>query len=73
MSDKHAYLIIASGQFNVLKKLISCLDYADNDIYLHIDKKCKIENNEFAELCKYSELYFIERMKVSWGGQVLLR
>ena len=39
MNEKHAYLIIAHTQFELLDVLLELLDYAENDIYLHIDKK----------------------------------
>ena len=38
---KHAYLIIAHQNWEQLKTLIGMLDYIDNDIYIHIDKKAK--------------------------------
>lgn len=40
---KHAYLIMAHNDIPLLRKLIEILDYPDNDIYLHIDKKCTEE------------------------------
>lgn len=36
---RHAYLIIAHNEFEVLKLLIECLDDSRNDIYIHFDKK----------------------------------
>lgn len=36
---KHAYLIIAHNEFDLLQKLISVLDDERNDIFIHIDKK----------------------------------
>ena len=36
---KHAYLIMAHNEWDMLNKLIQALDYPNNDIYLHIDKK----------------------------------
>jgi hypothetical protein len=38
---KHAFLILAHHEFGLLQTLISCLDDARNDIYVHIDKKVK--------------------------------
>lgn len=34
---KHAYLIMAHGNWMILKKLIMLLDSDFNDIYLHVD------------------------------------
>lgn len=36
---KHAYLIIAHHEFEVLKRLVEALDDERNDIYIHFDKK----------------------------------
>ena len=42
MADRHAYLILAYKNTYVLQKTIRLLDYEDNDIYFHIDKKADI-------------------------------
>ncbi len=38
---KHACLILAHHEFELLQTLIACLDDERNDIYVHIDKKVK--------------------------------
>lgn len=38
---KHAYLIMAHGEWGLLRTLIGCLDDPRNDIYVHIDAKVK--------------------------------
>jgi hypothetical protein len=40
---KHAYLIMAHNEWDMLNKLIQALDYPNNDIYLHIDKKADLK------------------------------
>lgn len=40
-SMKHAYLIMAHHEFEVLGKLVQALDDERNDIYIHFDKKVK--------------------------------
>lgn len=62
---KHAYLIIAHNEFEVLKRLVSALDDVRNDIYVHIDKKVKT----MPELhVKLSGLYVLDkRIDVRWG------
>lgn len=37
--NRHAYLIMAHNQFDLLKKIISLLDFEGHDFYIHIDKK----------------------------------
>ena len=63
---KHAYLIIAHNEFNVLKELIKAIDYIDNDIYIHFDKKV----TDVPELTtEYSSLFVIKnRIDVRWGS-----
>lgn len=70
IKNKHAYLIIAHNEFELLKVLLSMLDYENNDIYLHVDIKAgNIEQNEFLNCVKKSKIYFIEpRMDVQWGN-----
>lgn len=66
---KHAYLIEAHNNRNQLETLLKCLDYKNNDIFIHIDAKSK----DFKDLdtnnpLKYSKLIMINSMNVSWGG-----
>ena len=66
---KHAYLIVAHNQFNLLKKQIKLIDYPLNDIYLHIDKKVKdFDFEEIKGIVKKSKLHIVSRNKVGWGG-----
>ena len=63
---KHAYLIIAHNEFEVLELLISSLDNEKNDIYVHFDQKIKKVPNLNA---KKSILYILEkRIDVRWGN-----
>lgn len=65
---KHAYLIMAHNEFDILEKLISLLDYEFNDIYVHIDKKVKnFDFSYFKCLVKKSNIYFINSINVRWG------
>lgn len=62
---RHAYLIIAHHEFEVLEQLVLALDDVRNDIYIHFDKKIKD-----CPLIKtqYSHLYILEkRIDISWG------
>lgn len=66
---KHAYLIMAHGNFEYLKKLIESLDDPRNDVFIHIDKKANF--NDFNILKKdiyYSAIYYIEQRNVKWAG-----
>lgn len=62
---KHAYLIIAHNEFDVLKLLISLLDDERNDIYVHFDKKVRTLPYLKA---KQSRLFVLkDRVDVRWG------
>lgn len=62
---KHAYLIIAHNELELLKNLISILDDERNDIYIHFDAKL----NKLPELSvSKSKLYILEkRINVCWA------
>lgn len=65
---KHAYLIAAHNQFNLLCRLLSTLDDINNDIYLHIDIKAgDIDFSDFSKCVKYSKLHFLDRKDITWG------
>jgi hypothetical protein len=62
---KHAYLIIAHNEFEVLKKLLRMLDDPRNDVFLHFDRKVK-QIPEVEML--HSKLYILDnRVDVRWG------
>lgn len=69
MNDKHAYLIMAHNQFELLKILIKSLDFYKNDIFLHIDEKAgTIDYEQFYKCVKESKLYILnKRLNVMWG------
>lgn len=63
--NKHAYLIIAHNEFEILKLLVNALDDVRNDIYIHFDAKCNIlPNLECKEACLY---ILDDRIDVHWG------
>ena len=66
---KHAYLIMAHTQPELLKKLLKMLDDERNDIYLHIDSKAKdYPLDEVAAVLQKSKCIFTERTDVKWGS-----
>ena len=67
--NRHAYLIMAHNQFNLLKKIISLLDFEGHDFYIHIDKKSVDFNlSDFEGAAKKSNIIFIDRRDTVWGG-----
>ena len=66
---KHAYLIMAHNEFELLEKLLILLDDKRNDIYLHIDKKVKnFDFDRYSSLVKKAKLFYTKRMDVKWGS-----
>ena len=57
---KHAYMIMAHHEPMLLSYLIKKLDHSDNDIYIHIDKKSFLKDEDFSSLCEKSKIYFVE-------------
>ena len=62
---KHAWLIIAHNEFEVLQRLVSMLDAPESDFYIHYDKKLKALPNITAE--KGSVTILKNRLDVRWG------
>ena len=62
MNNKHAYLIMAHNEFDILEKLLLLLDDSRNDIYIHIDLKVKNFNFKYyKDLINKSKVEFIKR------------
>lgn len=64
---RHAYLIMAHNQPELLKKILSALDHPDNDFFLHIDAKSSMVPEEFRECIQKGRIYFTERVSVVWA------
>ena len=62
---KHAYLILAHHEFDLLRTLIRCIDDPRNDIYVHIDKKAGALPELYADKAALHVLP--ERIDVRWG------
>lgn len=65
---KFAYLIMAHNNPEQLRILLSSLDYIENEIYLHIDKKNDdINIQEMREQIKNAKIYIYKTFAVYWG------
>lgn len=65
---KHAYLILAHDNSEVLLALLAALDHPRNDIYIHLDRRTKKLNADLLrKACKNSTLFFAQPNKVHWG------
>ena len=67
--DKHAYLIIAHNEPEVLRTLLAALDDVRNDIFVHIDRRaCSVYESVKDYKPKHSTLVFLEHpIAVYWG------
>jgi len=70
---KHAFLIIAHNELKILNILLTMLDDSRNDVYLHLDKKWKLNIQNLYHPQK-AQLFFIKkRLDVRWGDISLIR
>lgn len=66
--NKHAFCIMAHGNWEQLQMLINALDDVRNDIFLHIDKKTLNSYNRFGGgQTQQSSLYLIDSLDVRWS------
>lgn len=66
---KHAYMIMAHNNFDILIEILKALDHERNDVFIHIDSKVSnVPEKELRAAIHKGKLYFIPRMCVSWGG-----
>lgn len=67
--NKHAYLVIAHHQFDLLKRILKLLDHPNHDFYIHIDVKATdFSADEFLGITRFGNIHFVERKNVVWGG-----
>jgi hypothetical protein len=67
-ASRHAYLITAYNNFEVVENLLRSIDDSRNDIYIHIDGSVKdFDSTELRQNCKISTVTFVPRVNVHWG------
>ena len=62
---KHAYLILAHNEFEVLERLLQAIDDERNDIYIHFD--CKMSHYPDCRTSHARLIILTERIDVRWG------
>lgn len=68
VEDKHAYCIMAHGNWKQLQMLVNVIDDGRNDIYLHIDAKSLDDYNKSGGVkTKFSGLILTESIDVRWS------
>lgn len=72
MTLKHAFLIMAHGDWDQLQLLLQQIDYPNHDIFIHIDQKQKKFPKTALELStRFSKVHVFSKYKVFWGGYSL--
>ncbi len=68
---RHAYLILAHNEFEVLERLVKALDDERNDIFIHIDKRVM----PLPQLSRnHGKLVLLKnRIKTYWGDSSLMK
>jgi len=65
---RHAYLIMAHGNFPILEKQLRFLDSENADFFIHIDAKVRsFDFERFIAIPRRSRVTFVDRVRVSWG------
>lgn len=64
---KHAYLIMAHDNVDILNVLLHLLDDKRNDVYLHIDKKSSIDLDKIYRPTISNFYLLSNRINVKWG------
>lgn len=68
---KHAFLIMAHGNYSLLSRLIKKLDHEDNTVFIHIDAKSAFTDEDqqlLKQSCHHSQVHLIRRYRITWGG-----
>lgn len=69
MTPRHAFLIIAHGDYDILEMEISLLDHERSDIYILIDKKSPMPSLPGPGKKMKGGLFFLkERIDIRWGA-----
>lgn len=63
---RHAWLIIAHNEFDILQRLVSALDASECSFFIHIDKKVKTIPTINAK--QGEVVYLTNRIDVRWGS-----
>ena len=59
---KHAFLITAYNEPEILKHELKMLDHAKVDVFIHIDKKADLSTFDFLQnICKKSHVYVVDK------------
>ena len=64
---RHAFLIIAHNNPEILYAQLEILDSVDVDFYFHLDAKMKVNKLDLESHALKSKIYYIKPKKIRWG------
>lgn len=64
---RHAYLIIAHNNPEILYAQVELLQQAGTDFYYHLDSRMNFDRRKLVELAKDSKITFVKSKKIQWG------
>lgn len=73
MDKKHAYIIFAHNEPEILRTLLRMLTDDRNDIFLHVDARSRLLDEVMVEIKKDGSAILLPRVKVHWGAVSLVR
>lgn len=65
---RHAYLIIAHNNPEILYAQLELLQQDGTDFYYHLDSRMKFDREKLLKLSKGSQVTFIKSKKIQWGN-----
>lgn len=70
---KHAYIIFAHNEPEILRTLLRMLKDDRNDIFLHVDARSRLLDEVIAEIKKDGSAILLPRVKAHWGAVSLVK
>lgn len=70
---RHAFIILAYNEWDVLKKTLAYLNHQECDLYLNIDCTTSSMSKVSLLLSNYSNIKYCSYTKLHWGGYSILR
>lgn len=71
---KHAYLILAHKNDYTFFSLLKCIDYEENDIFIHMDSKNRgYDPSETESFIKHSSVYHSKSIRCTWGAYSIIK
>lgn len=70
---RHAFIITAYNEFELLKKLLSFLSDEHCDIYMNIDHRGTLSQKEIESFISYPNVRYCSFKKIHWGGFSIIK